>query len=386
MQARETAGARLRTQQARWATDIGLLADRPTVPALVVALHPPAERDALADQLGAEKWAREWGALDGHNGVEVEWITRSWPRVGRQRVPVRVRLADPDAVALFAGAESFRAWCTLRDRAATVVTRLGDSTALRAVIRRHAAELVGFDDDRFVTVLDVSAWLVEHSVRGLRPRQLPIRGVDTKWFAAHRSILTDLYGALAASHDLGIVDADPLVRVRVLDSAIAGDGPADFAAPASVLATLHYRPDAVLVFENLESVLALPPWPGAIVVHGSGYAVDMVGRLPWISAVPVLYWGDLDSDGFAILHRLRLTHPQVTSVLMDSSTLLAHRDLWVSERKPNRGEFSTLTDSETAALTHVREHGNVRLEQERIPWEIALTQLRVAWSALVGRV
>lgn len=287
-------------------------------------------------------------------------------------------------IARFVGGEPMRVWRRLRDRAFSVLARLGDSDAVRAAVRRHAAAMTAFDDDRFATLLDAAAWLIANPVHGLRPRQLPIRGVDTKWFAAHRGILADLHRAVTGSDDLGIVDADPLVRVRVLDPLIASEGPADFAAPAAALAVLPYRPAAVFVFENLESVLAMPLWPGAIAVHGSGYAVDVVGRLPWVEAAPVVYWGDLDSDGFAILNRLRTRHPRVTSVLMDEETLLAHRDLWVAERKPNRGTFATLTNSEATALAHIRAEGDVRLEQERIPWDFALSRIRPAWAAVAG--
>ena len=103
-----------------------------------------------------------------------------------------------------------------------------------------------------------------------------------------------------------------------------------------------------------------------------------MGGLPWVRAVPVLYWGDLDSNGFAILRHLRLNHPNVTSVLMDEPALLAHRDLWVPEPTPVRGDIDALTESETRALHALRREGDVRLEQERIPWAYAVATLRQA--------
>ncbi|HJG80651.1 MAG TPA: DUF2220 domain-containing protein, partial [Brevibacterium senegalense] len=149
------------------------------------------------------------------------------------------------------------------------------------------------------------------------------------------------------------------------------------------IAGLPLRPRLVLVSENLESMLALPGWDGVIAVHGSGYAVSVLERVEWLRNVPILYWGDLDSHGFAILHRLRTHLPQVTSVLMDEQTLVDHRDLWVREEKPHRGEFDTLTGQEARALARVRAEGDVRLEQERIPWEVALARLEDARTALL---
>lgn len=113
-------------------------------------------------------------------------------------------------------------------------------------------------------------------------------------------------------------------------------------------------------------------------VHGSGYAVDGVARLDWIDGARVIYWGDLDSHGFAILNRLRSHLPEVESVLMDEATLLAHQDLWVPEPKPSTGTFAHLTGTEARALERLRAEGNVRLEQERIPWDTALNRLRTA--------
>lgn len=81
------------------------------------------------------------------------------------------------------------------------------------------------------------------------------------------------------------------------------------------------------------------------------------------------------SDGFAILHALRSGCTDVTGVLMDEETLLAYRDLWVPEPKPATGVYPTLTDREQRTLERIRGEGNVRLEQERIPWAVALAAL-----------
>src|SRR5699024_398933 len=170
------------------------------------------------------------------------------------------------------------------------------------------------------------------------------------------------------------------MRLRILDPAISTDrsGPDDITAPISQLSRLSISPRLVFVFENLETVLAMPAWPTAVAVHGSGYAVDAVARLAWIEGARVIYWGDLDSHGFAILNRLRAHLPDVESALMDEATLLAHEDLWVPEPKPSSGTFRELTGSEARALGRIRAEGDVRLEQERIPWDTALAGLAAA--------
>nr|WP_275940851.1 DUF3322 and DUF2220 domain-containing protein [Nocardioides zeae] len=355
-----------------WATQ------EPEAPALSVPLKPPSERAALADQGLTEAWVRSWRSLVLPAGARVDWETRSWRRIGRQDVPVRLRLDDAGAVAAFGGGVPRQEWRLLVARVARLRDALGASPELDAVIRRHRAGLVGWDDMRFAQVVAVSSWLASTSVRGLRPRQIPVRGVDTKWFAAHRAVVTDLHAAATGSRDLGLVEADRLMRLRILDPALAIGGLRDLAVPAVQLTAASMRPRLVFVIENLETVLALPDWPGAVAVHGSGYAVDAVAGLPWVTESRVVYWGDLDSHGFAILHRLRTHVPHAVTALMDEDTLLAHRDLWVAEPTPTRAELPTLTALERRALTRLRAEGDVRLEQERIPWSTALAGLKDA--------
>jgi hypothetical protein len=60
---------------------------------------------------------------------------------------------------------------------------------------------------------------------------------------------------------------------------------------------------------------------------------------------------------------------------MDEVTLLTYRDLWVPEPKAAAGTYPSLTVGEQAVLERIRSEGNVRLEQERIPWGVALERL-----------
>ena len=219
--------------------------------------------------------------------------------------------------------------------------------------------------------------------------------MDSKWFETHRSLVTALLGGIGHADAVTVLDAEPRLRLRILDGTLIGavdhevtvDRTSvraaaasldDVTAPISQLGRLPVSPRLVFVFENLESVLAMPDWPGAVAVHGSGYAVDGVARLDWIDGARVIYWGDLDSHGFAILNRLRSHLPEVESALMDEATLLAHQDLWVPEPKPSTGTFAHLTGTEARALERLHAEGGVRLEQERIPWDTALNRLRTA--------
>ena len=121
------------------------------------------------------------------------------------------------------------------------------------------------------------------------------------------------------------------------------------------------RPGAVFVFENLESVVAMPPLQDAVVIHGSGYAVDRLGRIPWVREGRIVYWGDLDSHGFGILNRVRATCGTVSTALMDLATLTAYEDLCVEEPVPNSGSLRHLLPEELAVLAHLSSRGNMAL-------------------------
>ncbi|MBP1325807.1 hypothetical protein JOF28_001039 [Leucobacter exalbidus] len=377
--ARVAARERIAKNLGVWASSLAAGSTDPW--SLSIALKPPTEAQALADLSAAEVWARSWRAAMPAESAALDWETRNWRRIGRQEVPVRLRFASPDAIATFVGGTAAHDWHLVRDRTALAAAQFGSSEALGAVIRRHVRTILGYDDAEWEQVLAAAQWLSENSVAGLRPRQLPLRGVDTKWFASHRAVVTDLLAALVPGHALGVVESDMLYRVRVLDqdlSAHSLGGLSDFSAPLMQLAGLTLEPRVAFVFENKESVLAMPEWAGAIAIHGNGLDIAAVADLPWMQRCPIVYWGDLDSAGFAILNRLRLHHSRVTTVLMDDDTLLAHRDLWVTDKSPVRGELTMLLPQELRTVHRLQLEADARLEQERIPWETALAALRKA--------
>lgn len=120
--------------------------------------------------------------------------------------------------------------------------------------------------------------------------------------------------------------------------------------------------------------------PGAVVFMRLGYNVDVLARLPWLAPARCIYWGDLDTHGFAILHRARSYIPDLQSVLMDEDTLLRHKALWVDEAvQHSAAELTLLTEQEQQVYRDLklqRWGQNVRLEQERIDWTAAWNVLQ----------
>jgi hypothetical protein len=125
----------------------------------------------------------------------------------------------------------------------------------------------------------------------------------------------------------------------------------------------------VYVVENEITYLAFPLMAGSMVIFGSGYAVRRLERLPWLDDIELIYWGDIDTHGFAILDGLRQRFPHSASMLMDRETLLGHADHWATEHDPNNSYLDRLTTQERELyhdLIEDRLGEAVRLEQERI--------------------
>lgn len=65
-------------------------------------------------------------------------------------------------------------------------------------------------------------------------------------------------------------------------------------------------------------------------LFGSGYGFEPLAGAPWLRAMMIYYWGDIDTRGFAILDQLRSRFPQACSLLMDRDTLMARLSVIVS--------------------------------------------------------
>ena len=348
---------------------------------LRVPLAVPGERQAGAHWAAFEAWRSSW--KDWHGG-EVSWVERRWPLLGRQAFPEALLLADADALAGVLG-ETLR-WQRARTRFAAWVQRW---PALATGLCRQYVLLADTDDTEFARLGDMLAWLHAHPASNLFARQLPVAGLDSKWLETRTGLLGDWLSTLA---DLpretdfwqasGLRREPDRLRLRVLDPVLRAriGGLGDIHAPFDELAALDLPARRVFIVENKQTGLAFDDLPGAVVLMARGYAVDRLHELPWLQAADAVhYWGDLDTHGLAILGRVRGHLPQVQSLLMDEATLLAHRSLWVTEPQPHRADaIEHLDAAEQALYRDLRSDRwgvRVRLEQERIGWDVAWGRL-----------
>lgn len=344
---------------------------------LCVPLSVPGERQASAHWVAFETWRSAW---QDWCGGKVTWAERRWPLLGRQTVPETLSLPDADALAELLG-ETVR-WQRACARFDAWAQRW---PVLTAALRRQYALLADADDTEFTRLGDMLAWLQENPSSKLFARQLPVAGLDSKWLETRIGLLGDWLRTLAGLpretdfwQASGLRREPDRLRLRVLDPDLRAcvGGLDDIQAPFDALVGLELPARHVFIVENKQTGLAFDDLPGAVVLMARGYAVDRLRELPWLRAADTVhYWGDLDTHGLAILGRLRGHLPQVQSLLMDEKTLLAHLTLWVTEPQPHRAD--TIEHLDAAEQAVYRDlHGDrwgvrVRLEQERIGWDLA---------------
>lgn len=366
---------------------------------LAILLGAPTEHETQTDLAGARAWVETWLAAEGgpafaspdegESAMRLEWTERRWPSLGRQRLPFRLLVPGPPALARWIGEEA--SWDKASGRARCIRRELGRED-LR--LGRHFDWLAGCEAAEFDRLLATVRWLIEHPGSGLYLRQLPIAGIDTKWIEANGGRVTDLLrqvnGGLGDLYTLGGLRRVPdLLRMRILDPQLSSPlgGLSDLCAPLDEIAALPIVPARALIVENLQTGLALPELPRTVAFLARGYAVEAFGAIPWLASCATHYWGDLDTHGFAILSRLRQYLPRARSLLMDQDTLLVHRSLWQREDKPASGPLEALTEEEDRVfrgLLEGRWGERVRLEQERIDWDYASRRVtdsqRRGWS------
>jgi hypothetical protein len=344
---------------------------------IVIPLRAPSAAE-LAEHFGA---AQDW--LDAWRRVDMALVQLTWRRVGGRivgsnEVPHRAVIERPE-----------QAWALLRvGRHVEAYARLLDATrrsapALAEWMTTAPMKVLAYKQS-WPRLVDVVQWIDEHTTTERYVRHIDVPGVDTKFIEEHRGVLSQLldrqlapervdqaYPPVRFAERYRFLAKPTYVRLRTLGQpAPAAFGPfTEVTVRVSELATTPLDVARVLIVENETTYLALPSSVDTIAVFGGGYAVSTLAPLTWLGERELVYWGDIDTHGFAILDRLRQVFPHTTSILMDDETLLRHRAHWGHEATPVTTPLAHLTPEEAQLyrdLVCERYAPALRLEQERI--------------------
>ncbi len=230
-------------------------------------------------------------------------------------------------------------------------------------------------------ILKICLYFKLNPVPNLYVRELPVK-VHTKFIEKNQGVIKELLEIVISDYiqkdknqfekRFNLKYAEPQIRFKVLDKEISQrffSGIDDIAIPISQFENLHLPIEKIIVFENktnFYTALTLPNMRKTIALFGSGFSVSNLKNVEWFKNKKLLYWGDLDAQGFEILSQFRGYFPNVKSIFMDEETFNKFFE-------NDNGTLSkvliklNLTEKEQMLYDILKEN-NWRLEQEKIPF------------------
>ncbi|TWT81357.1 hypothetical protein CA13_28090 [Planctomycetes bacterium CA13] len=319
-------------------------------------------------------------------GYSIVWKSRRSRTHGLNRFPDSIVIETTDD--LMQLTSRVDQWHTLQAAASTL---------------RHRQPLLGrwlTQSTNWKTLLEVADHLdgllsiVDFFITHPRPdcfaRELPIP-VSTKLIETHQRRLStwlDIvlppnaidarYGYDAFEPRYGLRYARPHYLLRVLDKDLQHELALSFdelSLPAESLSRLPVKEVQVLIIENKVSLLSLPILARTLALGGLGNGVTQLSTINWLSDNEVLYWGDLDADGFVILDRLRRVLPRTQSLLMKEQTVHKFMNLATVGNGAQAKQLEYLTEEERRCY-HILCETNTRIEQEHLPIKTVLQSFR----------
>lgn len=324
---------------------------------------------------------------------------RQWAAGLRTVTHCRIEMRDVSHRVFGSNSLPHAAWLDHLDDALAMIGKQREAAQFRQMLdytRQHAAALLPWLArkplralelaDRWHALLAVVNWLAANPRPGIYLRQVDLPGIDSKFIEANRSVLAELLDlglpsdAIDSGHSgiaqfarrYGFRDKPLRIRFRLLDPTtpiLPGHDSADISLDATSFATLAPPVQRVFVTENEVNYLAFPQVRHSMVVFGAGYGWEVLAQAAWLKQVKLVYWGDIDTHGFAILNQLRARFGHVESLLMDHATLMAHAHAWGDEQASLKHDLPLLTPEEQAVYDTVRDNvirPKLRLEQEKI--------------------
>lgn len=331
-----------------------------------------------AETVRLQDWTRT-------NVATLQYANRKAMGGTRQSVPSHVLIDSIDDAAAVAGDP----WPQRLERGRRRLEPLRAYHPDPSSLGRSLRLVDGYSEVDFQLLLTVADWYLADPGRAglvITPRQVPIPGVHAKWLQAHRAGVQALTGLA----DLGLLPRHPArlhftyldpdhraSGARVHDSATVGD-----------TFTPAYSPRIVVISENKDTAIHFPPVPDGISVEGVGRGGKTVAAFDWIrDAEHVVYWGDIDRDGFEILDGYRADLDRdIDSMLMDTATYERYEPFGTDLDQRGRPIVAGVARPTPRLRSEEQEvyrriidgnhEGHRRIEQERIPLADALAVLR----------
>jgi len=321
-------------------------------------------------------------------GYSIEFEKIKNRNVGEQSFPYRIYFETPEDYLKFVRKEQEYS----RFREATKII-LSEFPVLKGWLLKHPAKVIE-NFDKWVDLLKVCHYFVEHPKPGIYVREIPL-DISTKFIEENESIIRLLLDVLIendANKDESTFEKrfnlkyrEELIRVRILDDELAQKyfyGFSDFSIPQCLFLSRNIPCKKVFVlenhinFSNILNYLTLPNLKQSIAIFGKGFQIGLLKDALWLSNRDIIYWGDIDCHGFQILSQIRGYFPQTRSCMMDFQTFNDFHELATNGVDTTVIHLNHLTEEEHRLFSHLLSlKVKNRLEQEKIPHSYALRKI-----------
>ncbi|MDD3591791.1 MAG: DUF2220 family protein [Sulfurovum sp.] len=319
------------------------------------------------------------------SGLPLEYRELAYRSLGKQRLPVKIVFPHLESyLQAIQKIDEYKRFCSAYD---LIIDKY---PALKTLFANKPFIVLAYEDvwNELLAVMD---FLQYNPKPNIYIRELSIVNVDTKFIEKYKKILDTLLSHINEDESLAslanyafekkysLLYPEPTVRFRLLDESIAIHNLSDISLTKSEFASLQMPAEKVFIVENKITTLSFPQVKNAIVIFGQGYGVSVLKNIPWLLNKEILYWGDIDLDGYAILSQLRGYYPQTRSFLMDYESFTKYRYLGVAlTQKQNPKTLHHLSENEKKVYDLLCTDFSInsfRIEQERIPFDALMGAL-----------
>lgn len=307
-------------------------------------------------------------------GYEIDFKTVNTKFLGEQKLPHEIKFSSEHDYLKFIGkvkeVEDFKVDYNL------ILTEFEE---LKEWAEKHPIQIIQ-NHGIWSDLLKVCVYFKANPYPKRFVRELPIK-VHTKFIEQNRSILRELLNVIISESVVNdekefekrfnLNVQEPLIQIRILDNNISKryfSGISQLAIPVSDFETLDLPLKKIIIVENktnLHTMLTLPHINETIAVFGGGYSVNNIKNASWLNKLEIIYWGDIDVQGFEILSQFRGYFPTVKSVLMDKETFNKFFENDCGKKSKIRCQLNL--DEHEKELYELLKLKNWRLEQEKIP-------------------
>lgn len=348
-----------------------------------ISLKPPSTDYMSSDIEGLRLWRKRLKEYEAEVGSPYFHIAFKKMRILHEMrdVPKTAHIAGLNAALAVTGKSSeLRELVSALDLAKAYFPDK-ESELTEFFCNRHKQVLESLHDGRWQGALDVARWLAQNPKPQVTMRSASIAGIDSKFIERNKALLSAIFEAVLPEEAKNKA-VSPLVSMfeerygfkRICSDVIIRINGDNFAKG-------NFCSDKLLFVENKDFMSCPMSFKDLTVVYGGGYGFPQIRDAEFLRDKEIYYWGDIDTHGLQILSEFRKYFPNAVSVLMDKETYMRYAGLAVVEAAPVKTVPANLTKEEAELFRLLLEDarsigGAHRLEQERIPYEWVVSQIK----------